>query len=102
MSRLDALMKLHKADPADADVRYMIAHEHAKTGHHDQAVEWYTKAIDVDPDYHYAYFHLARSLEELGDIAAAMGALTTGLARAKAARNSKAAGEISGYLDSLS
>jgi len=44
---------------------------------------------------------LARSLEAVGDIAAAMGVLTTGLARAKAAGDAKAAGEIAGYLDSL-
>jgi len=101
MSRLDALMKMHEADPADADVRYMIAHEHAKIGKHAEAVEWYTKALDADPEYHYAYFHMARSLEHLGDIAAAMGTLTTGLSRATKAGNLKAAGEIAGYLDSL-
>jgi hypothetical protein len=44
---------------------------------------------------------MARSLEAVGDIAAAMGVLTTGLARAKAAGDSKASGEIAGYLDTL-
>ncbi len=101
MSRMESLLKLHEADPADADVRYMIAQEHAKVGRHAEAVEWYTKCLDADPDYHYAAFHMARSLEATGDIAAAMGVLTTGLARAKAAGDAKAAGEIAGYLDAL-
>jgi thioredoxin-like negative regulator of GroEL len=101
MTRLDSLMKLHTDDPGDADVRYMIAHEHAKAGKHAEAVEWFTRCLDADPDYHYAAFHMARSLEAVGDIAAAMGVLTTGLARAKAAGDSKASGEIAGYLDTL-
>lgn len=101
MTRLESLQKLHAAEPDDADVRYMIAAEHAKAGAHDQAVEWYTKCLDADPDYHYAAYHMARSLEALGDIAAAMGVLTTGLARARKATDAKAAGEIEAYLESL-
>jgi len=98
---MESLLKLHEADPRDADVCYMVAQEHAKAGRHADAVEWYTRCLDADPDYHYAAFHMARSLESLGDLAAAMGALTTGLARAKASGDAKAAGEIAGYLDSL-
>lgn len=101
MNRLPSLMKLHAADPADADVLYMIAQEHAKSGDHREAITWYTKCLTANPDYHYAGFHMARSLQSVGDIAAAMGVLSTSLGRARAQGDQKAAGELAGYLDEL-
>jgi tetratricopeptide (TPR) repeat protein len=101
MSRLDQLMKLREADPADADVPYMIAQEHAKIGEHEQAVQWYDACLASDDAYLYAYFHKAASLESLDREGEAIIALRDGLAKAQAARDDKAIGEIGGYLTQL-
>ncbi len=101
MSRLDQLMKLREADPADADVPYMIAQEHAKTGDHAEAVRWYDACLACDDAYLYAYFHKATSLEELDRSGEAVIALRDGLAKAQAARDEKAIGEIGAYLTQL-
>ena len=101
MSRLDQLMKLRDADPADADVPYMIAQEHAKAGDHDAAVQWYDTCLASDPAYLYAYFHKAASLEALERDDDAIAALRDGLTRAQAAHDEKAAGEIGTYLAQL-
>lgn len=101
MSRLAQLTKLFAADPADADVAYMIAQEHAKASDTRTAVEWYDRCLALNPHYHYAYFHKAKSLETAGDIAAAVGVLTEGLARARAKGDTQATNEIAGYLDML-
>lgn len=91
-------MRLRQADPNDADVAYMIAHEHAKDGDHDSAVQWFDTCLGIDGSYHYAYFHKARSLEAMGKPGEVIEVLRSGLARARADGAGKAAGEIEGFL----
>ncbi|MBL0927179.1 MAG: tetratricopeptide repeat protein [Phycisphaerales bacterium] len=101
MSRLQQLEKLLSADPSDADVPYMIAHEHLKAGDHGEATRWFDRCLAIDPHYHYAYFHKAKALEAAGDVPAAAAALRLGVERARAARDAKALNELSGYLDEI-
>lgn len=101
MSRLDKLHRLREADPTDADVPYMIAQEVAREGDHEQAVEWYDRCIELDPNYLYAYFHKAKSLEVNGSIEIAVATLEEGVRRSKAKANAKAIGELGEYLTQL-
>ena len=101
MSRLDQLKKLHAADPADADVMYMLAQEHAKAGDHAGAVGWYDRCLLASPAYHYAYFHKAKSQQASGDLGGALATLREGRARATKASDAKAAGELGAYLEEL-
>jgi tetratricopeptide (TPR) repeat protein len=101
MSRLEQLEKLRAADPTDSDVPYMIAHEKAKAGALGESVEWYNRCLELDPDYLYAYFHKAKTLESLDQPEIAAAALEEGLGRAKRAGNAKAIGELGEYLTQL-
>lgn len=101
MSRIDQLHRLHEADPQDADVLYMLAQEHAKEGGHDEAVEWYDRCIEAKPDYLYAYFHKARSLQAAGDAEAALDAASEGLERANQTSDAKAISELTGLVEEL-
>lgn len=101
MSRLAQLEKLHAADPADADVAYMLAQEHAKVGNTPVAVHWYDTCLKLDPSYHYAYFHKAKALQADGATERAVAVLNDGLARATRDGNGKAVNEISAFLFEL-
>lgn len=101
MNRLEQLEKLFTADPTDAELPYMIAHEHAKRSDHEAAVEWFDRCLAIDADHLYCYYHEARSLESLDRIADAIKTLKAGLARAKVANDAKAINEIEGYLSQL-
>lgn len=101
MSRIAQLEKLLAADPTDPDVLYMLAQEHAKLGDDVVALAFYDRCLEAKPDYHYAYYHKARTLELSGKPADAAATLRDGLARAKRAGDAKAAGEIESYLLSL-
>ncbi len=101
MSRVDKLLRLYRTDPCDADVPYMIAQEHARAGDHTHAIQWYDTCLKMEPAYHYAYYHKAKSLEALERAGDAMSVLRDGLTRAKSAGDSKAANEIAAYLDEL-
>lgn len=95
-------MKLHAADPQDADAPYMIAQEHAKAGAHEESLAWYDSCLAIDAGYHYAYFHKARSLEALDRLDEARDALAAGVTRATEANDAKALAELQMYLDQLS
>jgi tetratricopeptide (TPR) repeat protein len=101
MSRLTQLEKLHAADPNDADVAYMLAHEHAKAGNTPTAVHWFDTCLKLDPGYHYAFFHKAKALSAAGEVEGALDALRDGLARATKDGNGKAISEISALMMEL-
>ncbi|MEM7625123.1 MAG: tetratricopeptide repeat protein [Planctomycetota bacterium] len=92
--RLEQLLKLHAADPDDADVPYMIALEHAKADDPAEAIAWLDRALALDPGYHYAYFQKAKMLSELGEDEDARAVLDQGIARASADGHAKAVGEL--------
>jgi tetratricopeptide (TPR) repeat protein len=101
MDRLAKLLALVDLDPRDTFCLYGVAQEYARRGEVAQAVAWYDRCIDVDPNYCYAYFHKAKALEEADRIDEAVAALRLGLERAKTSGDRHAASEIAGYLDSL-
>ncbi len=92
--RLDQLLKLHAADPRDADLPYMIALEHAKAGDATEAIGWLDKTLALDPHYHYAYFQKAKALDEEGEQPDAIAVLDEGIAKATQANDTKALGEL--------
>ncbi|HRP63372.1 MAG TPA: tetratricopeptide repeat protein [Phycisphaerales bacterium] len=99
--RIEKLMKLLEAEPTDAFCLYGLAQEYARMSDHARAVEYYSRAIESDPDYLYAYFHMAKSLEAMSNMTAARQVLEKGLKRAADAGDPKALGEIAGYLDAI-
>lgn len=101
MPSLEQLEKLLAADPTDPFVPYAIAQEHAKLGQLVTALDYFDRCLALDSSYCYAYFHKARTLQTLGDIAGAKAVLTQGVAAATKAQDSHALSEIRGFLDEL-
>lgn len=102
MPSLPDLQRLLAASPDDPFLLYGIAQEYARQGDHPAAIAYYDRCLAADPSYCYAYFHKARSQQALGATAEAVATLTQGVAAARAAGDSHALSEISGYLDELS
>lgn len=100
-NRLEQLRKMLTDEPDDPFLLYSIAQEHARADEHELAIEHYDRVLAADPDYLYAYYHKAGSLEELERIDEARAALDEGLRRARAAGDAKAAGELHSALDLL-
>ncbi|MCC6677556.1 MAG: tetratricopeptide repeat protein [Phycisphaerales bacterium] len=101
MSRLAQLQSLLAADPADPFLLYGLAQEYAKLNDHSRAIEFYNRCLAADPAYGYAYYHKARAQLAAGDAAAARATLATGLAAARASRDSHALSELQALLDDL-
>ncbi len=100
--RISQLKMLLEQEPNDPFCLYSIAFEYTKAGDTENAIAYYDRAIEADPDYCYAYYHKARALKESGDVAAALEVLKIGLERATASGDNKAKSEITAYIDDLS
>ena len=101
MPTIEQLERLREAEPEDTFVLYALAQEQAKQGLHEEAIGSYRACLAIDPDYLYAYFHMARSMEgeDLED--EAIEALREGLRRATALGDAQARNEIGQYLDAI-
>ncbi len=99
---IEQLERLLAVDPTDGFVLYGLAQEWARRSEHERAVEYYRRAAAADADNAYTHFHLARSLEAMGDEDGARRTLEDGLAVARRVGDAKAASEIAAYLGQLS
>ena len=100
--RLTRLLAMLDAEPDDPFCLYGIAQEHANAGDHETAVSWYDKAIAVDPDDGYHYFHKARSLESLQRLDVAIATINAGLAAARRGGDAHALAELDELRSELS
>lgn len=100
--RLTRLLAMLDDEPDDPFCLYGIAQEHANAGDHETAVSWYDKAIAVDPDDGYHYFHKARSLESLQRLDVAIATIDAGLAAARRGGDAHALAELDELRSELS
>lgn len=82
MSRLEALLDLHRQDPADADLLFMIAAEHASAGRHVEALPWLAQYVAKGRDVGAGWALMADCHQALGDGEARRAALQDGIAAA--------------------
>ena len=99
--RLSQLRNLLENDPHDAFCMYGIAMEHAKSGHHQEAIAWFDKTIETDPAYCYAWYHKARIQEDAGDTAGATLTLEEGIQQATELGDAHATEEMGALLQSI-
>ena len=68
VNRSDALRQILEQNPTDSLARYGLAMEHIKAGDFEAAVSELKTLLEAKPDYLYAYFHAAQTLEKLSRI----------------------------------
>ena len=102
MNRLDRLLMLRDAEPADPEIHYMIAIERAKEGDTAQAVAGFDECLRLDPAFSYAYYHKAVTLEGVGRRDEARSAVAEGIEQAQAGEDPKALSELETLLESFS
>jgi tetratricopeptide (TPR) repeat protein len=101
IDRLARLLAMLDAEPRDTFCLYGVAQEHVKRGAPEEALRWFEKTIEIDPDHAYAWFHKAKVLSGTGRTPEAVAALRQGLAAARRSGDGKAIGEIEGWLEEL-
>src|SRR3569832_451341 len=102
MPRLEQLLELLKADPADSFLRYGVAMEYAKAARFEEALTEFRELLQRDPNYVPAYFMAGRTCEQNDNLEAAKKFYKDGIAIAQTVGDSHAAVEISQALDAIS
>jgi tetratricopeptide (TPR) repeat protein len=101
LTRLQKIEAMLADQPADPELHYMLAMEHASLGDDAGAVRCFQKLIDVAPNYPPAYHMAGRTLQRQGRIDEARALLQKGIPIAMAQNNTHAAGEMQELLDML-
>ena len=94
MSRLPALMKLHEADPSDADLLFMIGSEHFNAGRPAEALPWLSRYVDAGRDVGAGFGLMAECCLKLNRDEDAKAALRRGIEAALRAGHPTMAGEF--------
>jgi cytochrome c-type biogenesis protein CcmH/NrfG len=100
-SRKDQIEEMLKDEPNDPELRYMLAMEHASTGHDAEAVRCFEDLIVRCPHYAPGFHQGGRTLARVGRIDEARAVLRKGIPVALEQGNEHAAGEMQELLASL-
>ncbi len=100
-SRLDLLLELHAAAPADDFTLFALAKEYEGMGEAAVALSYYQKLAEAHPGYVGTYYHLGKLLEQLERAEEAMSVYEKGISEAVAAGDHHAASELRGAKVSL-
>ncbi|MBM4072379.1 MAG: hypothetical protein FJ271_26140 [Planctomycetes bacterium] len=100
-TRMQQIQEMLADAPDDAELRYMLAMEHASAGDDDSAVRCFEELLARTADYPPAYHQCGRALHRLGRIADARAVLERGIPAALNKGDQHAAGEMQELLANL-
>jgi Tfp pilus assembly protein PilF len=101
VTRLEKIKEMLEADPMDVFLVFGLAMEYAKTGDHQQASQYFERALQINPEYIPAYFQQANMYLSTGEPDKARELLEKGIAVANRIGDSHAAGEMTELLHTL-
>ena len=99
--KLQKLYAMLEREPRDPFLLYGIGMEYKKLGAPDRSIDFFTRTIELDPSYCYAYFQRGQVYEQLADLAAARQSYEAGVAAARRAGDAHAQGELQAALDMI-
>jgi tetratricopeptide (TPR) repeat protein len=92
--KLAQLESMLAKQPRDAFLLYALGMEHKKLGDADKAIDFYSRTIEVDPNYCYAYYQRGQTFEQKGDTASAKQSYKEGIDAAVRAKDDHAKSEL--------
>ncbi|MEM6321559.1 MAG: tetratricopeptide repeat protein [Bacteroidota bacterium] len=95
-NRLTQLFAFLENTPNDSFLLFAIAKEYEKLGDEDNALHFYQKLTETDPNYIGTYYHLGKLQEEMEELAEALSTYETGIQIAKKNKDQHALSELMG------
>ena len=92
--KLSQLETMLAQQPADPFLLYALGMEHKKLGDLPRAIEFYSRTIEVDPNYCYAYYQRGQVLEQQGDTESAKQSYRDGIDAAMRTNDAHAKSEL--------
>jgi tetratricopeptide (TPR) repeat protein len=100
-NKLAQLEKMLAQQPCDPFLLYALGMEHKKLGDLARAIEQFSRTIEVDPNYCYAYYQKGQTLELQGDTNAAKQSYQAGIDAARRTNDDHARSELETALQML-
>jgi Tetratricopeptide repeat. len=66
-NKIEKLLEMLTVQPNDCFLHHALALEHKKMGDLDQALSFFHKTLQIDPNYIGSYYHLAKTYELKND-----------------------------------
>ena len=101
MDRIEKLKQFLVENPGDSFLQHALALEYVKTGDDQQARKIFEEILDREPGYIGSYYHLAKLLERIPDIPAAIACYQKGMQEAQKATDSHAYNELRSAYEEL-
>ena len=101
MERIQKLKEFLTQNPGDNFLQHALALEYSKIGDDAGARQLFEEILTRDPGYVGSYYHLAKLLERIDDIPAAILWYEKGMAAAKKANDLHALGELRSAYEEL-
>ena len=92
--RLDLLLGILKETPTDSFVIFAIAKEYENIGNKNEAIKYYQKLYQLDPNYVGLYFHWGKLHEEINDSGKAIEIYSMGIEVASLQKDGHAEREL--------
>jgi len=92
--RLDLLLGILKETPTDSFVIFAIAKEYENLGNQNEAIQYYQKLYQSDPNYVGLYFHWGKIHEEINDSDRAIEIYSMGIEVASLQKDGHAESEL--------
>jgi len=100
-NRLESLLKLETAEPADSFILYGIALEYISLKDFRKAEEYLSRVLQHDSSYIPAYMQLALLKSDLNKIEEAKQLFINGIKKAKEAGDRRAVSEMEDFLNEI-
>jgi len=94
MDRVSSLKELLKDSPKDCFLLHALGLEHQKIGALPAAQSYFEQVLAADPTYVGTYYHLAKLMEQIGDIKQAVVIYEKGMEEAKKVSDMHAYNEL--------
>jgi tetratricopeptide (TPR) repeat protein len=94
--RLEQLFNFLQGSPNDSFILFAIAKEYEKLDDKKEALNYYLKLTENDPDYVGTYYHLGKLYEQLDEIPTAFNTYKKGMQIAKKQSDQHAFSELAG------
>lgn len=83
MSRIEQLTQLLENQPEEPFLLFALAKEHINMGQPEEALGWFAKLEQTDPDYVGMYYHYGKTLQSAGQRDLATKVFARGIGKAR-------------------
>lgn len=101
MDRIEKIKEMLSENPKDSFLCHALALEYIKIGNDNDAQKLFETVLENEPDYIGSYYHLAKLLERIGEMDAAIKVYKKGMEEAKKAGDDHSLSELRSAFEEL-